>query len=163
MIDQFKIFNLKFKIPAKQGGFSLVELLIVITIIGVLSTIILNSLSNARSRAYDSKVKQQLSNFRTAAEVYFQNQDPNGYGPASASCDTGITLFTNVTVSNGTPGIYIAAGNLPDFAVPVCQASLSAYAVKAPLYSGNEYWCVDSKGFSGVVPGAITGPTTICP
>lgn len=145
----------------KNLGFSLVELLIVITIIGILSTVVLSSLSNSRARAYDSKVKQNLRNFRTAADIYFTNQSPAGYGPATVACNAGI--FNDVDASNGSPGIYLAVGNLPDFAVPVCNSSDSAYAVKSPLYSANEYWCVDSKGFSGVVPGVITGPTTICP
>lgn len=150
-----KIFQIK------KTGFSLIELLIVITIIGVLSSIILNTLSDSRARAYNSKIKQQLSSFRTAAEIYFTNQEPSGYGPATLDC--GAEMFGNVDAANGTPGLYIAPGNLPDFSTPVCQSSNTAYAVKAPLYSGNEYWCIDNKGFSGLVVGTITGPTTFCP
>lgn len=153
----------KSRLAGRSGGFSLIELLIVITIIGVLSSIVLSSLSNSRARAYDSKVKQQLSSFRTAAEIYFSNNG-DSYGPPAADCAAVGSIFTNVQPQNGTPGIYIAPGNLPDFAEPpTCQSTNSAYAVKASLYSGNEYWCVDSKGFSGLIPGLITGPTTICP
>ena len=144
----------------KSLGFSLVELLIVITIIGILSTIILNSLSNSRAKAYDSKVKQQLSGFRTATEIYFANQSPNGYGPATIGCDGGI--FNNVDAPNGTPGLYIEDGNLPDFVDIKCSSTDSAYAVKATLYSGNEYWCVDNKGTSRMISGPIGGPETMC-
>jgi len=144
----------------KSLGFSLVELLIVITIIGILSTIILNSLSTSRAKAYDSKVKQQLSSFRTAAEIYFNNQTPVSYGPATVSCGSG--MFNNFEEKNGTPGIYIAPGNLPDFAVTVCASSDSAYAVKATLYSGNQYWCVDNKGASRAISGPIGAPETMC-
>lgn len=150
----------KFK-KIQSRGFSLVELLISITIIGILATIILSSVSNSRAKAYDSKVKQQLSSFRTAAEVYFTVQDPNSYGPVSVSCSFGI--FNDVDAVNGSPGLYIAAGNLPDFSVPVCQSTESAYAVKATLYSGNEYWCVDNKGVSRLISGPIGGPATFCP
>jgi len=148
-----KIFNF-------SKGFSLVELLIVITIVGILSTIILNSLSTSRARAYDSKVKQQLGSFRTAAEIYFNNQSPNGYGPATASCAAG--MFNNVEAKNGTPSLYIAPGNLPDFVETKCRATDSAYAVKATLYSGNEYWCVDNKGVSRAIAGPIGDPETVC-
>lgn len=161
---------LKFKkaCPAKlersemrSRGFTLVELLIVITIIGVLSTIFLNNLSTSRARAYDSKTKQQLSSFRTGAEIYFTNQEPNSYGPASVVCDQGI--FNDVNAVDGSPGLYIAPGNLPLDTQVVCDSSGAAYAVKASLYSDNEYWCVDNKGTARLIPGPIGGPTTFCP
>lgn len=167
-MERLKTKNLKKVYPAKlecsemrSGGFSLVELLISITIIGILSTIILSSMSNSRARAYDSKTKQQLSSFRTAAEIYFTNQTPNSYGPVSASCSQG--LFNDVDPTNGTPGLYIAAGSLPLDTQVVCQSSDSAYAVKATMYSGNEYWCVDNKGSSRLISGPIGAPATVCP
>lgn len=139
----------------------MVELLIVMTIIGLLMTIVLTSVSNARARAYDSKIKQQLSNFRTAAEVYFNNKEPNGYGPASVSCVSG--MFNDVDPKNASPANFIAEGNLPYGTQVVCASTESAYAVKASLYSGNEYWCVDNKGSSRLVSGPIGGPVTLCP
>lgn len=142
-------------------GFTLIELLVVITIIGVLSTIILNSVSNSRARAYDAKIKEQLSSFRMAAEMYFLNQIPNSYAPASATCTSGI--FNDVNPTDGAPGLYIAAGNLPAFSQVVCGSISSEYAVKASLYSGTEYWCVDSKGASRLISGPIGASVTFCP
>jgi prepilin-type N-terminal cleavage/methylation domain-containing protein len=144
-----------------EAGFTLIELLVVICIIGILSTIILSSLSNSRARAFDSKVKQQLSGFRAAAEMYFLNQLPNTYGPATADC--GLGMFNDFNADNGTPGLYIAPGNLPPTTSTVCESTDFEYAVKATLYSGNEYWCVDSKGSSRLIAGAIGGPATFCP
>jgi prepilin-type N-terminal cleavage/methylation domain-containing protein len=153
--------NSKSKIQkTTERGFSLLELLMVITIIGVLTTVILNAISNARARSYDSKVKQQLTSFRTAAEVYFTNQSPNSYGPPSIRCDSG--LFSDTNAVNGRPGIYIAAGNLPNNTQVVCGSSDSAFAVKATLYSGSRYWCVDNTGVSRLVSGPIGSPTTSC-
>jgi len=152
------LFNRKNKF---KNGFTLIELLIVICIIGILSSIVLTGLSNSRERAYDSKIKQQLSSFRTAAEMYFSNQSPNSYGPASVVCSAG--MFNDVNEIDGSPGLYIAAGNLPDFSTVICGSSDSAFAVKATLYSGNEYWCVDSKGSSRLISGAIGNSATFCP
>lgn len=157
-IKSVKVYPAKLK---NNRGFSLVELLIVITIVGMLATIILTNLSNSRERAYDSKIKQQLSSFRTSAEIYFTNQMPNGYGPVSVSCSTGI--FNDVDETNGSPGLYIAAGNIPDFSTVVCGSSDSEYAIKATLYSGNDYWCVDNKGSSRMISGPVGASATFCP
>jgi prepilin-type N-terminal cleavage/methylation domain-containing protein len=156
-----KNVGFKYYFNRLSRGFSLVELLIVITIIGVLSTIVLSSVSTSRARAYDSKIKQQLSSFRTAAEIYFTNQDPNSYGPDSVSCDQG--MFNNMDPVNGTPAIYIASGNLPLNTEIACQSSGDSYAVKASLYSGNEYWCIDNTGVSRIENGTISGPSLNCP
>jgi len=144
-----------------KNGFTLIELLIVITIIGIMSTIVLNSLSKSRAKANDSKVEQQLGSFRSAAEIYFTNQSPNSYGPAVSDCTGGI--FNEVGPVNGSPGLYIAPGNLPDTTQVVCGSIDSAYALKATLNSPNEFWCVDNKGTSRLIQGAIGSSVTVCP
>lgn len=144
------------------SGFTLIELLIVITIIGVLSTIILTSLSNSRARAYDSKIKQQLASFRTAAEIYFANQSPNSYGPPSNSCTSGTSIFTDTNPASGSPSLYISSTNLPSFSQVFCGSTDSAFAVKATLYSGTEYWCVDNRGASRSIVGTPSSGT-FCP
>ena len=144
-----------------KKGFTLIELLVVIAIIGILSTIILNALGNSKTKAYDSQVKQQLSRFRSSAEIYSSNQTPNGYTPATSDCTAG--MFGDVTAGDGSPGIYLLPANLPGV-TPVCQATQFAYAVKIPLPSGNDYFCVDSRGASKVVAGAMPPtPVTVCP
>ena len=146
----------------KNLGFSLVELLIVITIIALLSTIVLNSLSTSRARAYDSKVTQQLASFRTAAEIYYLNN--GGYEESDNViniCTAGI--FVNLDPANGAPGRYIDPAILPTFTQLKCGSQKDAFAIKATLFSGNEYWCVDSKGASRAVSGEIGNSVTACP
>ncbi len=148
-----------------KKGFTLLELLIVIAIIGIITTIVLNSLSNSRTKAYDSKIKQQLSRFRGAAEIYYNNQTPIGYynGGTLNSCTTGSnTVFNDTTTAaNGTPGSYLVFSGFPITITPVCNANLSTYAVQANLVgSGN--WCVDSKGTSKYEAGPL-GVNTFCP
>jgi prepilin-type N-terminal cleavage/methylation domain-containing protein len=145
-----------------EKGFSLIELLIIIAIMGIISAVILTSLSNSRIKAYDSKIKQQLVQFRSAAEVYFSNQNPNGYynGGTLSLCDTPGTIFTDTTTSNGNPGSALIFSNINPVVSKFCGANSNAYAVKASLASGG-YWCIDSTGASKYT--AASGSATVCP
>jgi prepilin-type N-terminal cleavage/methylation domain-containing protein len=51
-------------------GFTLIELLVVIAIIGLLSSVVLASLSSARDKASISKVVQGVTEFKKAMELY---------------------------------------------------------------------------------------------
>ncbi len=143
-----------------KKGFSLVELLIVITIVGILSAVVLTNLNQSRVRSYDSKIKQQLISFRTSANLYYYNQIPNSYGTAN-NCTSGI--FGDMTAENGRPGTYIASNNLPPSTQVLCLANGQEYAVKASLYYGNEYFCVDSKGAGKTISGPIGSAVSVCP
>lgn len=56
-----------------QKGFTLVELLVVIAIIGILATLLLLQLGVARQRARDAKRIVDISQVRTAVELYFDD------------------------------------------------------------------------------------------
>ena len=54
----------------KSKGFTLIELLVVVAIIGILATVVLTSLSNARERARDAKRLNDVKTIQTALEMY---------------------------------------------------------------------------------------------
>ncbi len=65
-----------------QKGFTLIELLVVIAIIGLLSTLAVVSLNNARQKSRDARRVSDIKQVQTALELYFNDKD--GYPVASA-------------------------------------------------------------------------------
>ena len=72
------------KIPSTKfgAGFTLLELLIIIAIIGLLSSIVLVALGSSRARARDSKRLFDLQQMRTGLELYYA--EDQGYPEDSA-------------------------------------------------------------------------------
>ncbi|MBI2004930.1 prepilin-type N-terminal cleavage/methylation domain-containing protein [Patescibacteria group bacterium] len=139
------------------GGFTLIELLVVIAIIGILAGIVLASLGTARGGANDAKTKEQLSNLRTAAELYYANIGNYGTNAtANASCTGASTVFVDSGVAP-----LVTTSNYPSGTSLVCRSTAlgTAWATSASLSS--DFWCVDSTGASKSETAAIAG--TVCP
>lgn len=85
-----------------KKGFTLIELLVVIAIIGLLSTLAVVSLNNARSKSRDAKRIADVKQTQTALELYYNDctQYPElpGGGTLLATfaqgCPVGISLAT---------------------------------------------------------------------
>jgi prepilin-type N-terminal cleavage/methylation domain-containing protein len=75
---RFTVFKKVIKRKNNKLAFTLIELLVVIAIIGLLATISIVALSNARSRARDARRLSDIKQLQTAIEMYYQY---NGHYP----------------------------------------------------------------------------------
>lgn len=143
----------------RNKGFTLIELLVVIAIIGILSSVVLASLSTARGKGNDAKVKAQLQGLRASAEIY---ADTNGnYGTINTdSC--GAAFF-----ADSASGMlqFTTQANYPAGATLSCRANGTNYAVSAllPGMGGTNSWCVDSSGKSKAIPSPLANGVYTCP
>lgn len=85
-----------------QKGFTLIELLVVIAIIGLLSTLSVVALNNARMKSRDAKRISDIKQIQTALELYFN--DVNNYPAAlGTSIANGAVTYMASVPTNPTP------------------------------------------------------------
>ncbi len=74
----------------KDKGFTLIELLVVIAVIGLLSTIAVIALGNARKKANDAVRLSDIQQIQTALEFYYteHNAYPSPHEKAALGIDT---------------------------------------------------------------------------
>ena len=77
-----------------RDGFTLVELLIVVTIIGILATIVVPQFSNASTQAKENALKDELRYLRTQIVVYKAQHKDTAPG-VSGNFVQQMTLYTN--------------------------------------------------------------------
>ncbi len=143
----------------KIKGFTLVELLVVIAIIGILSAIVMASLSTARNRANDAKIQAQMSSIRAAAEIVYSG---NKYGVTTvATANTCGTLVIDPGVSK-----LMTASNWSNLTSPTCTSNaganigsnITSYSMWHALYAnGANGWCIDSAGLSAATTVPASG------
>ncbi len=134
-----------------QGGFTLIELLVVIAIIGILSSVVLASLSTARNKGADAKIQSQLQSMRAQAELFT--------GTHLAISNTGTPCATTGIFQTANNGLGNLLGGITT--QTRCASDTSGnWALSAVTSTGA--WCVDSTGVSrGATSGGVAYTTTL--
>lgn len=144
-------------------GFTLVELLTVLTIIAVLAGIGLVNFKGVQSKARDSTRKNDLRQMASALEIYFQKNDGyvNPAGGGSANCTNDMNNFYNSLISymanqkvpvdplTGARYCYISVGSGGSFRL---FATLENTDTEATVCGPVNYYTVTSQDLTKTCP-----------
>ncbi|MDI9569657.1 MAG: prepilin-type N-terminal cleavage/methylation domain-containing protein [Pseudomonadota bacterium] len=93
-----------------QKGFTLIELMIVIAIIGILAAIAIPQFTAYRARGYSAAAQSDVKNAYTAAQAYFSENPTGTVANTGDLAGFGLRVSNNVTFTacGGTVGGFTA-------------------------------------------------------
>ncbi len=114
-----------------QRGYTLLEVLVVVLIIGVLATIALPSFLNQTTKATGAAAEELAHTAQIAAETYATDHDGSYVG------------LTAAILSQYEPTIQVTSGNGNAYLLSVTNATATGYTVTTTTVNGNATFSVN--------------------
>lgn len=133
-------------------GFTFIELLIVIAIIGILVSVVIGSVRDARDDGLAVKVKGEMTALSKRASV----EESQEFSYDSVCGSNSVPQSTQIQ-------LIIDSIELFSLGPVVCNSDTFMYAASVPLEVN--HWCIDSTGASREVTTSLssTTPEYVCP
>lgn len=133
--------NKNFKMLKEKGGFTLIEMLVVIAMIGILSAVVLTALGPSRTKAKDTRIISDVNQVRAIGETDY-DATTGQYTDCGATAANFDALNTDITSQGGTLTV-------------TCNSGKTQAAYSSSLNAGGNY-CVDTTGKTSSASAATT-------
>jgi len=138
----------------KKLGFTLIEILVVVAIIGILMGIAVDYLSSAKSKGSGAGVKQNLNSLRTDLPLY---QTVSG---TNLPCNIAESVTANSNAKKIWDQAKSRSGGKWGYSIHGCNANNvstllgTGFIFIAKIETG-KYWCVDSTNAGKIISSTV--------